>query len=54
MVNPRAQRSLIWRQQGDPCHDLLSRAPVMTTSPDLAEEARQRRDTNFEMEDCAK
>ncbi len=44
----------IWRQQEGPCHDLLPRVPATTLSPDLAEEARQCRDTNLEMEDCAK
>ena len=54
MMLPADKGNPFWRQQEGQCHDLLSRAPVVTTLPDLAEEARQRRDTNIEMEDCAK
>lgn len=43
-----------WRQREEPCHDPRSRAPGDLSLPDLAEKARQRRDTNLEMEDCAK
>lgn len=54
MAISRMQTNSFWRQQEGPCHGLLPRVPGALTLPDLAEEARQRRDTNFEMEDCAK
>ena len=54
MIMQSSHTNTYWRQREEPCHDPLSRAPEDLSLPDLAEKARQRRDTNLEMEDCAK